>query len=194
MTLWTLARVWRLLMGGAVVLVALGAVVALGDHEIFVPSADGLRYARQFAVAWLPVFLGACLMEPVPELSGTLSRGARVQRWLRFALLLGSVLPLLPAWMGGLDPARALYDVFQLGVLISVSVMTVSRWGIFGVLGTAMVSVIWLLAGDSLAVMMGFFDPYMEAFVRPPTWSAQALTLATAAVAVLTVFSPWESR
>lgn len=90
MTLCTLVRVWRLLMGGAVVLVALGAVVALGDHEIFVPSADGLRYARQFAVAWVPVFLGACLMEPVPELSGTLSRGARVRRWLRFGLLLGS--------------------------------------------------------------------------------------------------------
>ncbi|GAB3819790.1 hypothetical protein GCM10028820_24330 [Tessaracoccus terricola] len=97
------------------------------------------------------------------------------------------------AWRA-LYPARALYDVFQLALLISVSVLTVSRWGVFGVLGTAMVSVIWLLAGDSLATLMGFFDPYMAAFVRPATWFAQAATLAAAAVAVLTVFSPWDTR
>lgn len=187
MTFVSFVRLWRIPVAAAGVVVAFVAVWVAGDRALFIPSADGPRFVRQLAVAWLPVLLGACLIDPTPEISATLPRTEAVHRWLRIAVLAGSVVPLLP-WATGLGTARLLYDLFQLGVLISVSTVAATRWGATGVLSAALVSLVLLLAGDSIGAQLGFLtfhSPQPPTLPSPLAWGLTILSSATALLLAL---------
>lgn len=187
MTFVSFVRLWRIPVAAAGVVVAFVAVWVAGDRALFIPSADGPRFVRQLAVAWLPVLLGACLIDPTPEISATLPRTEAVHRWLRIAVLAGSVVPLLP-WATGLGTARQLYDLFQLGVLISVSTVAATRWGATGVLSAALVSLVLLLAGDSIGAQLGFLtfhSPQPPTLPSPLAWGLTILSSATALLLAL---------
>lgn len=140
------------------VAIALACVAVFDRAQIVVPGADGPRYVRQFALAWLPVLGAVTLIDPTPEVSATLPRTSRVYLLLRCATLVGTLLPLVVAWLALGDVATIVYEALAAGVLLAVAIGAVSRWQSVGLLVASLGSVVWLLMGDSLAAVMGFAE------------------------------------
>lgn len=179
------ARLWRWPVFIVIMLVAVACLLAFRNDSMYLPGADGRRYARQFVVAWLPVLGGVLLIDPTPEVTATLPRARPVYLGLRMAMAFGVLAPLAMAWFLSDQPlVKGLYEAFIVGVLLTCSVLAVSLWQASGVLTASLISVLWLLAGDTLATALGFADITGRALqVRPQHWW---LALASLGVAGLT--------
>ena len=149
------ARLWRWPVFIVVVLVAVACLLVFSNDSMYLPGADGRRYARQFVVAWLPVLGGVLLIDPTPEITATLPRARPVYLGLRMAMAFGVLAPLAMAWFLSDQPlVKGLYEAFIVGVLLTCSVLAVSLWQASGVLTASLISVLWLLAGDTLAEVL----------------------------------------
>ena len=179
------ARLWRWPVFIVVVLVAVACLLVFSNDSMYLPGADGRRYARQFVLAWLPVLGGVLLIDPTPEITATLPRARPVYLGLRMAMAFGVLAPMAMAWFLSDQPlVKGLYEAFIVGVLLTCSVLAVSLWQASGVLTASLISVLWLLAGDTLATALGFADITGRALqVRPQHWW---LALASLGVAGLT--------
>lgn len=180
-----LARLWRWPLFLTAVIVALGCVLFFEQQAIDLPGADGPRFARQFVVAWMPVFGATLLIDPIPEVTATLPRTARVYLLLRCAMFIGALLPLVTAWVGATPVILSLYDALIVGVLLAVANVAVSKWQATGLLSSSLVSVIWLLGGDSLATALRFADITGQPLrAGPYHWALGAFGLCLALVTV----------
>lgn len=168
-------------------LVAVACVLVFRNDSMYLPGADGRRYARQFVVAWMPVLGAVLLIDPTPEITATLPRARRVYVALRAAMVVGVLVPLVLAWfLSDQLVVKALYEAFIVAVLITCSIIAVSLWQASGVLMASLLSVLWLLAGDTLAMVLGFADITGQAMrVAPVHWGLALAGLGLAAVATL---------
>lgn len=197
MSWWALAKAWRLIGGAASLALAMVVVFLYSGIDVAVPAADGLRRARHFVVAWLPVLLGTCLIDPHPELTGTLPRERRLGLVMRVAVVACAVVPIALSWwlapVGGWQ--SVLYDVFVTSAFLAWIVGATPKWGVNAVLGGAFGGMLWIIVGDSLAVLLGFASPYMPIGQPAPVSAlAWALTVASLAALVLAVVRPSPSR
>ncbi|SHJ60425.1 hypothetical protein SAMN02745244_02872 [Tessaracoccus bendigoensis DSM 12906] len=183
----TSARLWRWPVLVLVMLVAVACVLVFRNDSMYLPGADGRRYARQFVVAWMPVLGAVLLIDPTPEITATLPRARRVYVALRAAMVVGVLVPLVLAWfLSDQLVVKALYEAFIVAVLITCSIIAVSLWQASGVLMASLLSVLWLLAGDTLAMVLGFADITGQAMrVAPVHWGLALAGLGLAAVATL---------
>ena len=184
MTAWVAARLWRWPLFGIAVTVSLWCTWVFKDQSMYLPTADGPRYTRQFVIALLPLLGSICLVDPTPELTPTLPRARIVYQLIRWAVLVGALAPLAVAWSFSSDVNRAMYDLFVLASLYTIGVGAVSRWQAAGLLGACLVAVCWLLADDSLAVMLRFAD--ISGAPQHPSASGAALALIASLCAVIT--------
>ncbi|WP_297741446.1 hypothetical protein [uncultured Tessaracoccus sp.] len=172
------ARLWRWPAFAFVLVVAIVCVFALGDEAMDLPGADGHRYVRQFVISFMPVLGAVLLVDPTPELSATLPRTCYVYLTLRATTLMGILVPHSLAWSIADQPAaKSLYEAAIACVLISCSILAVSVWQASGVLLASLLAVAWLLAGDTLAMLLGFADITGRAL--PVSWWHWALALSS---------------
>lgn len=181
------ARLWRWPIFVLAVVVAVVCVLAFRTDSMYLPGADGRRYARQFVVAWMPVLGGVLLVDPTPEITTTLSRARSVYLVLRAAMAIGTLVPLALAWALSDQPlVKGLYEAFITGLLVTCTVIAVSLWQASGVLLSSLVSVLWLLAGDTLATVLGFADITGQVMqVSPLHWGLALAGLGLAAAITL---------
>lgn len=197
MSWWALVKAWRLFGGAASLALAMGVVFLYSGIDVAVPAADGLRRARHFVVAWLPVLLGTCLIDPHPELTGTLPRERRFGLVMRVAVVACTAVPIALSWwlapVGGWQ--SVLYDVFVTSAFLAWIVGVTPKWGVNAVLGGAFGGMLWIIVGDSLAVLLGFASPYTPIGQPAPVSAlAWALTAASVAAILLVVVQPSRFR
>lgn len=183
----TSARLWRWPVFVLVVVVAVVCVLVFRNDSMYLPGAEGRRYARQFVVAWMPVLGAVLLIDPTPEITATLPRARRVYLVLRAVMTAGILVPLVLAWsLSGQPVVKALYEGSIVGALITCSIIAVSLWQASGVLMASLVSVLWLLAGDTLATVLGFADITGQAMqVSALHWVFALVSLGLAAAITL---------
>lgn len=139
----TSARLWRWPVFFLVVVVAVVCVLVFRTDSMYLPGADGRRYARQFVVAWMPVLGAVLLIDPTPEITATLPRTRRVYLVLRATMMAGILVPLGTAWChSDQNAVKALYEAFIVGALITCAVIAASLWQASGVLMASLVSVL----------------------------------------------------
>lgn len=86
-----------------------------------------------------------------------------------------------------------LYDLFISAVLVTIAILTISKWGVNGVLITATAATIWLLAGDTLMVALDFtdygylMDPNYQS--PPPSVTAWIATIVASVLAITAIFT-----
>ncbi|MHA6511817.1 hypothetical protein [Tessaracoccus sp. Z1128] len=186
MTVQMSARLWRWPLFLAAVLVSMLCVWLFKDQSMHIPVADGPRYTRQFVVAWMPVFGSILLIDPTPDITATLPRARLVYLCLRCLMLIGTLTPLMVVWSDSTDINHNLYDAFAAGALLTLAIITASRWHAAGLLTSSLVSVIWLLIGDTLATALRFSDITGQQLTPGPfNWLLAASTLGTAGLFVL---------
>lgn len=190
MTLLSLARMWRLPYAAAALLVALALGVIFRDAQILLPSADGIRSMRQMIVALTPPLASVILLDQAPEMTATTPRGRTLLRCLGAAVCLCTLAAQVPTWsrVTHATAATTLYDVFATCAFLAVSVWATKRFGLPGLAFASLISLAWLLAGNTLAAALGFFYEWSQFTDTAPSITAWAATGAAFAAAV---FAAW---
>lgn len=192
MSIWRIGwtRRWWVLVGLA--LVALVVAVGWGGDLVVIPSSDGPRTIRQMVVALLPCLIAPVLVDQMPTVSGTLVRVTALA-WLE---RLGCVVVIFGvsavAWwaLPGLFPGSGWYEFGVACALTAIALAGTARWGSGGVLATCAVALGWLMAGDTVAGVMGFQTVVLPDIpALPVVRAAVSVTLCVLALIVALVLS-----
>lgn len=183
--IWTLSRARG--YAGFALLVAVACAVSwlTADIRADAPLADGPRVVRQYVVAFLPAVLAPVLVDRIPGFSASLIRTRALRLVEVAAFWAGLALVLAPSWIG-LALQTAHFELLVTLVLGAIVVVVSDRWGVHGGLVGAVLGTIWVLAGDSIAVAVGFpgvaMDPWVP--ILAPAAYVPAETIAVVVVAV----------
>lgn len=153
--IWVVARARGLLIFAGVLLASAVAAWVAGRVQANLPLADGPRYLRQYLVAFLPAGMGPALPDRLPGLSATLLREPLLRRCTLLLYWGGLGLVLGPGWVS--RPGQlTTYEIMTCLVLGTVVLAVTARWGVHGVLVGLLLGLVWMLAGDSIGVAIGF--------------------------------------
>lgn len=145
------------------------------------PLADGPRVLRQYVVALLPCLLAPLLVDPFADISSSWARTRSVLLQDRALCLLIGWGSLAPAWyVSGVSGDEVLFEASTLAALMAFVMIGTWSWGSPAVLAASILGCIWLLAGNTLAELIGFGD--FSTGWRPGL-SPMALTVVVAAIA-----------
>ncbi len=155
----TLALVIR--MRGWLAPVLLGvAVLAVsaffGDVSAAAPMADGPRHLRHYLVGLVPSFAAGVLVDHAPTISRSLAKEAFLRRF-DLAVYWVVAASALPATLG---PAAATvegrYCVVVWLLLTAIGVLFVKLLASEGIFASALLGIVWLVFGDTVAPLLGF--------------------------------------
>lgn len=155
---WRLAvRVRRWWLPLALTLAAAIVGWLFGTHDAAIPTADGPRVVRQYLIVGLPALIAPMLIDRIPEMSAALVREPRL-RLMDQSLATGAIAVVLGiAWArSGLPLDLLLYELCIALLFLDWILLGCARWGLLAVLVTSLAAILWLLAGDTVAKIMGF--------------------------------------
>lgn len=186
-----LALVARVRGWVAPIVVAAGVVVvavALGSQAVAVPLTDGPRHVRHYLVALAPSFASAVLTDHVPAISANLLREPSLRRvdLALYWLITASVAPSLFGL--ALDSPEGRYCLVIGLLLAGFALLSARVLGHTGVFASALLGIMWLMFGDTVAPLLGFDlnQPYISLQPHPtaPVWGAVAVAIGCSVTAL----------
>jgi hypothetical protein len=149
----------RTAMAALIIVVGVTLGWAIGAAPWELPGADGPRVVRQYLVAVLPALLAPALVDRLPEFSASLTREPILRLISEGLVVAGTWLVLVPTWvMGRVTVEVVAYEAFVTCSLLAVVLAGTAWKGLGAVFGAAFLGALWLLAGDTLAGALGFYD------------------------------------
>lgn len=189
---WTLARARGYLVFSCLLVMA-GVISWSGAAvRVDIPLADGPRVVRQYVVAFLPALIAPVLIDRLPDVSATLVRSSVLRCSDLTAYWSGLGLVLVPSWRG-VAPQTAHYEALVATVVAAGVLVIAHRWGVSGSLVAAILGMVWVLAGGTIATAMGFpgvaMDPWAPQMSPAPYVSCETAAVSLGALGATVFFA-----